>query len=129
MKRIFLSALAAVMLSTTAMTAQAAPVQGGKLQMQLVHDGKDGPVLKRQVTREVVRKDRFGRDVFTKRTTTTRWVRGHRLPYWQRQKIVRDYYHHGLRRPGPGQQWVRVNNDYLLIAAASGIIAGVIAAN
>lgn len=129
MKRIILSALAAAMLSATAMTAQAAPVQGSNMHVQYVQDGRYGPVIKRKVEREVVRKDRFGRNVVVKRTTTTRWMRGHRLPDWRRQHIVRDYYHHGLRRPGPGQQWVRVNNDYLLIAAASGIIAGVIAAH
>jgi len=128
MKRIFLSALAAVMLSATAMTAQAAPVQGSNAQI-IVQKDKHGPVVKRKVTREVVRKDRFGRDVVVKRTTTTQWVRGHRLPSWKRQQIVRDYQHHGLRRPGHGQQWVKVNNDYLLIASASGIIARVIAAN
>ena len=128
MKRILLSALAATMLSATAMTAQAAPVQNGDVQI-LMQNSKNGPVVKRKVTREVVRKDRFGRNVVVKRTTTTRWVRGHRLPNWQRQKIVRDYHHHGLRRPGAGQQWVRVNNDYLLIAAGTGIIASVIAAN
>ncbi|MGC4026335.1 MAG: RcnB family protein [Mesorhizobium sp.] len=128
MKRILLSSLAAVMLSATAMTVQAAPVQDSNTQI-LVQNSKNGPVVKRKVTREVVRKDRFGRNVVVKRTTTTRWVRGNQVPNWKRQKIVRDYYHHGLRRPGPGQQWVKVNNDYLLIASASGIIASVIAAN
>ncbi|RFC67555.1 MULTISPECIES: RcnB family protein [Mesorhizobium] len=128
MKRIFLSALAAVMLSATAMTAQAAPVRNSDAQI-LVQNGKNGPVVKRKVTREVMRKDRFGRNVVVKRTTTTRWVRGHRLPNWQRQRVVRDYHYYGLRRPGAGQHWVRVNNDYLLIAAGTGIIASVIAAN
>ncbi|MCO5065198.1 MAG: RcnB family protein [Rhizobiaceae bacterium] len=127
MKRFVLSALAATMLALPAVSAQAAPVNSQPI---VVADMKHGPVVKRKVEREVVRKDRFGREIVVKRTTTTtRWVRGHRVPYWQRQNVVRDYRYHGLRRPGPGQQWVKVNNDYLLIAAASGVIAGVIAAN
>lgn len=53
------------------------------------------------------------------------WTRGHRVPNWQRRAAVRDFHRHGLRRPGHGQQWVRVDNNYLLISIASGIIAGI----
>lgn len=53
------------------------------------------------------------------------WTRGHRVPNWQRRAAVRDYHRHGLRRPGHGQQWVRVDNNYLLISLASGIIAAI----
>jgi Ni/Co efflux regulator RcnB len=56
-----------------------------------------------------------------------RWARGHRVPAWQRRHAVKDYRHYGLRRPGYGQQWVRVDNDFLLISIASGIIGGIIA--
>ncbi|HWL04471.1 MAG TPA: RcnB family protein [Xanthobacteraceae bacterium] len=55
------------------------------------------------------------------------WTRGHRVPNWQRQTHVRDYNRYGLHRPGPGQRWVKVNNDYLLIGAATGIIAAIVA--
>ena len=56
-----------------------------------------------------------------------RWTRGHRVPNWQRQQVVRDWHRPGLRKPGRNQQWVRVGNDYLLISALSGLIAGIIA--
>ncbi|TKT79334.1 RcnB family protein [Aquamicrobium sp. LC103] len=56
------------------------------------------------------------------------WAKGNRLPEWQRRQAVRDYHRHGLKRPGRGQQWVKVDNDYLLVSLASGIIAGIIAA-
>lgn len=56
------------------------------------------------------------------------WSKGHRMSDWRRQKAVREYHRHGLRRPGHGQQWVRVDNDYLLITMATGIIAGIVAA-
>ena len=56
------------------------------------------------------------------------WARGNRVPAWQRNYVVRDYDRYGLRRPAYGQQWVKVDNDFLLISLASGIIAGIIAA-
>jgi Ni/Co efflux regulator RcnB len=56
-----------------------------------------------------------------------RWVRGHKVPSWQRKHVVRDYHRYGLRRPGYGQQWIRVDNDFLLVSIFSGIIAGIIA--
>jgi len=55
------------------------------------------------------------------------WSKGHRVPDWQRRPVVRDYHRHGLKRPGRGQHWVRVGNDYLLVGIATGIIAGIIA--
>lgn len=55
------------------------------------------------------------------------WSKGKRLSEWQRKQAVRDYHRHGLKRPGKGQQWVKVDNDYLLISLASGIIAGIVA--
>jgi Ni/Co efflux regulator RcnB len=54
------------------------------------------------------------------------WSRGKRIPEWQRRQAIRDHYRYGLRRPGRGQQWVRVDNDFLLISLGSGIIASII---
>lgn len=58
-----------------------------------------------------------------------RWKRGERLSRAQRGPVVgeRDYRRHNLQRPGRGQQWVRVGNDYLLISAATGLILGITA--
>lgn len=55
-----------------------------------------------------------------------RWSKGKRVPEWQRRYSVRDYHRHGLKRPGRHQQWVKVDNDYLLISLATGIIAGIV---
>lgn len=55
------------------------------------------------------------------------WKKGHRVSHWQRRAAVRDYYRHGLRRPQPGHQWVKVDNDYLLISLATGVIVGIVA--
>ncbi|MDX8480197.1 RcnB family protein [Mesorhizobium sp. VK24D] len=43
--------------------------------------------------------------------------------------MVRDWNRYGLRRPGPGQEWIRVGNDYLLVGIVSGIVFGAIAAH
>jgi Ni/Co efflux regulator RcnB len=49
------------------------------------------------------------------------WERGHR--YGGPIYVVRDYGHYRLRPPPRGYRWVRAeNNDYLLVALATGII-------
>lgn len=54
------------------------------------------------------------------------WERGYRVPSYYRDNVV--YYgdYHRLRRPPHGYRWVRADNDFLLVAIASGIIAEVI---
>ena len=47
---------------------------------------------------------------------------------WRRHQQVRDYHRHGLRAPGRGQTWVKVDNNYLLLSMATGLIASVAAA-
>ncbi|RZZ84507.1 hypothetical protein EAT51_19295 [Pseudoxanthomonas winnipegensis] len=42
---------------------------------------------------------------------------------------VRDYRIHHLPPPPRGHQWRRVDNDYVLVAVATGIITSVIAAS
>lgn len=58
-----------------------------------------------------------------------RWARGKALPREYRRNVVRsnDYRRHGLRQPPRGYQWVRVDNQYLMIAAATGLISSIIA--
>jgi Ni/Co efflux regulator RcnB len=57
------------------------------------------------------------------------WSNGQRYGDWRRHQEIRDYKRYGLRRPGPGQHWVKVDNQYLLITAGTGIIAGILAAH
>lgn len=49
------------------------------------------------------------------------WRQGERIPAQYRNQRV-DYRRHGLRPPPRGQEWVRVDNNYALISAASGLI-------
>ena len=55
--------------------------------------------------------------------------RGGHVPASYRGRVVSDWSHRGLRRPPHGQRWVRVDNDYVLISAATGIIASIVAAS
>ncbi|MDQ6436442.1 RcnB family protein [Mesorhizobium sp. LHD-90] len=51
------------------------------------------------------------------------------MPDWSRRHVVRDCKRYGLHRPAYGQRCIRVDNDYLLIGVATGVIAGPVAAN
>jgi Ni/Co efflux regulator RcnB len=57
------------------------------------------------------------------------WRRGERLPaaYYRNSGYYVDYRAHHLRAPPRGYRWVRVDNDYILVAAATGLIASIIA--
>ena len=48
------------------------------------------------------------------------WERGHR--YYGPNYVVSDYGYYRLRPPPRGYHWVRANNDYLLVAIATGVI-------
>jgi|SRR5690348_1655326 Ni/Co efflux regulator RcnB len=48
------------------------------------------------------------------------WERGHR--YYGPTYVVRDYGYYRLRPPPRGYHWVRADNDYLLVAIATGVI-------
>jgi Ni/Co efflux regulator RcnB len=55
------------------------------------------------------------------------WHRGDKLPSNYRSKsYVVDYRHYGLSAPPRGYQYVRVNNDVVLTAVATGVVASVI---
>jgi Ni/Co efflux regulator RcnB len=60
--------------------------------------------------------------------TKRQWHWGERYADWKRRPAVRDYHRHGLRQPARGQQWVKVDNNYLLMSLATGLILGVAAA-
>ncbi|HEV7779205.1 MAG TPA: RcnB family protein [Luteibacter sp.] len=48
------------------------------------------------------------------------WVRGHR--YYGRSYVVGNYGYYRLRPPPYGYHWVRADNDFLLVAVATGVI-------
>lgn len=128
MKRLVLGAIALSMLAAPVAQVQAAPLsvplaapQSAVIDVAQKHVvkkkvvvNKRGVVKKKVVTRKVVRKPH--------------WKRGQKYSGWRQHRPVRDYGRYGLHRPGRGQEWIRVGNDYLLVSFASGVIAGMIAA-
>ena len=55
------------------------------------------------------------------------WSRGERLPvaYYQPRYVIVDYRDCGLRAPPRGYHWVRVDNDAVLAAVATGVVLDV----
>ncbi|AZO11931.1 MULTISPECIES: RcnB family protein [unclassified Mesorhizobium] len=120
MKRLILSAVMASMLAASAFSGQAAPLnQPSAMQSNVIQVDWHKPVV---VKKKVVVK----RTVVVKRS---HWRNGQRYAAWKRHQAVRDWNRYGLRRPGPGQEWIRVGNDYLLVGIVSGVIFGAIAAH
>ena len=100
MKRLLSTAVALSLLGGSAAMAQ--PYHDGH------HDGRND------------RHDRYDRH--------HRWARGERLPAQYRgHGYYVDYRRHHLRAPPRGYQWVRVDNQYMLVAVTSGLIASIIA--
>lgn len=56
------------------------------------------------------------------------WHRGARLPvaYYAPRYIVHDYHDYHLHRPPYGYHWVRVDNDIVLAAIATGVVLQVV---
>jgi len=122
MKRIVLSALAVAMLAATSLTGQAAPMnapvapQSNYTKVDWQKPGHHNDVRKRVFKKKVVVK-------------RNHWRNGQKYSGWRQHQPIRDYGRYGLHRPGRGQEWIRVGNDYVLVSVLSGIIFGAIAAH
>lgn len=126
MKLFTRSVLAAVALSMMAVPmAQAQSRYGaGSNQSYGHHQQWKKPAKKQQQTRRYAPGQHHAQRPAPSRH---HWAKGKRVPDWQRRQAVRDYHRYGLHRPGQGQQWVRIDNDYLLISLATGVILGLAA--
>ncbi len=121
MKRIVLSAIAFSMLAATSLQGQAAPMNVPNAP-QSNYSQVD---WKKPSDHRDVKNPMYKKKVITKRNN---WRNGQKYSGWRQHKPVRDYGRYGLRRPGPGQQWIRVGNDYVLVGILSGVIFGALAA-
>lgn len=120
MKRLVLSAIAVSMLAASALPGQAAPLNAPVAPQSAVVgvDWRKPAPTHREVEKRVIIK---------KKVERRHWKRGDKYRDWRRHERVNDWQRHHLRRPGPGQQWVRVGNDYILVSILSGVIAGIVA--
>ncbi len=121
MKRLVLAAVAASMLAVPVMQAEAAPMVAPAMpQSNLAQVDWKKPNDRRHMHKPPV--------VQKKIVRKSHWKRGQKYSDWRRYKAVNDYHRYGLKRPGHGQRWIRVGNDYLLVGIASGLIGAMIAA-
>ncbi|QPC91395.1 RcnB family protein [Mesorhizobium sp. INR15] len=123
MKRIVLSIMALSMLAATSLQGQAAPLnapaapQSNYSKVDWQKSGNHRDVKKRVVVKKKV--------VVVKRD---HWRNGQKYSSWKNHQPIRDYGRYGLHRPGRGQEWIRVGNDYVLVGIVSGVIFGALAA-
>lgn len=129
MKRLIITTLAATLMAGTALsgTAMAAGQRyddHGRYDHR--YDQRHDSRYDRHDDRRDHRYDR--RD---ERREYRRWSRGQRLDarYRDHRYYVSDWRRHGLRAPPRGYRWQRVNDQYVLAAIATGLIASVIIAN
>lgn len=115
-KRTILAAIAVSMLAVPMAQAQSrydGPGRHGQYHSQSSKPGKPGyqaPSRRHQAQRPAPQRNH--------------WKQGQRVSNWNKRQHVRDYGRHGLRRPARGQQWVKIDNDYLLVSLATGVILG-----
>ncbi len=138
MKKFFLAALAASMMVAPVASVQAAP-KAPVIKAQTNFEQVQYRPGYRQVTRTEWVRAPNGRMVkrevkrwepaprVQQRYQAKRWNRGERVNNWRNYQRVDHRRHAQLRTPPRNHQWVKVNNDYLLIAIGSGLIASVIA--
>jgi Ni/Co efflux regulator RcnB len=118
MKRLVLAAVTLSMLATPFAEAVAAPKQGPDSSYTEQWRKKPGhPVIKKPV---IVKKPIMAKP---------HWKHGQKFQDWRRYQRVQDWRRYHLHRPGPGQEWVRVGNDYILVSILTGVIVGIIAAH
>ena len=120
MKRIVLSALAFSMLAATSLTGQAAPLNAPNAPQSNYSQVDWQKSTNRDVKKRVIHKK-----VVVKRNN---WRSGQKYSGWRQHQPIRDYGRYGLHRPGRGQEWIRVGNDYVLVSILSGVIFGALAA-
>ena len=133
MKRLVLAAVALSFLASPMVPAQAAPmvVPAVAPSTSVLHVDWKKPAQRDQWKKPARHDDRrhVERKVVKKKVDVRKshWKRGQRYSDWRRHQPVRDYSRHGLKRPGHGQEWIKVGNDYLLVGIASGLIGAMIA--
>jgi Ni/Co efflux regulator RcnB len=106
-----------------AATVLAGPIATAAQAQDWRHDRDRG----RQVERHVDKRVHVDKKVVIHKH---RWSKGHRATAAERRRMadVRDYRRYRLSAPPRGYKWVKVDNDYLMIGIATGVISSIIAA-
>jgi Ni/Co efflux regulator RcnB len=120
MKRLITASLAVLMLAGGASAASAQDWRNDHRNDRGYEQGRND-----QARHDDRRDDRHDRQ------DRRRWAKGQRLDsrYRANTYYVSDYRSRGLRAPPRGYRWQRVDDQYVLAAVATGLIASVILAN
>ena len=115
-----------LLIATTALTLLAAPLSGAFAQgWNDRHDDRNNATTMQRHDND--RHDDHGPAM----AMHNDWHKGGRIERrdWDRGERVIDYRRYHLSRPPRGYEWRRVDNNYVLAAAATGLIAGLVLAN
>jgi Ni/Co efflux regulator RcnB len=128
MKSFIISALALALLGTSGVGAASAdprnPVAEAR---QDLREARQDRRQENQWERRALKRYKAGRYQAPKGYYARRWAKGQRLPIAYRNRMyVVDHRRYGLRYPPRGYHYVRVGNDVVLTAIASGLIASVV---
>jgi Ni/Co efflux regulator RcnB len=87
-------------------------------------------VVQKPSGKKVVTKTKVTPRGTVKTTVKKKWAKGQRLPTaYRSSRYYVDHRRYKLRAPPAGYRWVRVDGEFLLIAAATGLIAEAIIAS
>jgi Ni/Co efflux regulator RcnB len=109
-----------LLIATTALTLLVAPMSGAFAQgRDDRHDNRGNAMMQRHDN------DRHDNN------RGHNWRKGGRIDRsdWNRGQRVSDYRRYHLQAPPRGYEWRRVDNNYVLAAAATGLIMGLVLAN
>jgi Ni/Co efflux regulator RcnB len=128
MKRLIITTLAATLLAGTALSGTAMAA-GQRYDDRGRYDQRHDSRYDRHDDRRDYGHSR--REAAHERRDYRHWQRGQRLDarYRDNRYYVSDWRRHGLRAPPRGYRWQRVDDNYILAAVATGLIASVIIAN
>ena len=122
-----------ILIMTTALSLLAAPLSGAFAQgWNDRHDNRRNDTMTMQR-----HDDQRGNSMMMQRHDDRRdyrhsnWRKGGRIDRndWNRGHRVHDWQHRHLQRPPRGYEWRQVDNNYVLAAAATGLIAALVMAN
>jgi len=134
MKRFLTAAIAlSLMASAGAASAQSGPQRDSRHEQGRPDQGRDqgrhdqGPGGNNGYERRASKHYKAGRYQPPRGYQARQWHRGDKLPANYRGKAyVVDHHRYGLNAPPRGYRYVRVGNDVLLTAVATGVISSVI---
>ncbi len=123
MKSVLAAAIAFSLLAGSVTTAYAGGRDNHRRSESRHHYDRNAHVGERLVHRyKVVKKA-------PKHSHKRAWRQGDRLPrhyHHANRYVVHNHYSYRLRTPPRGHQWVRVNNDVILTAIATGLVVEVV---